>query len=339
MRSKENGDVVNFARRWRGGRFQPVLSILMLALLLIACAETGTETVGSAGSSLGEATPIASVGTPSPTSVATAIRAASPTSTRAAGGTIPASATVTAATTEPIVSTSTNSGGGGGKNEVRVVNRNDGQLQVRGNIDFNRIPGPTVEPVNLAYAYSSCTDCQTIAVALQINLISRTAARVTPQNAAVAVNEACLRCVTVARAIQYTYSVDDPTQTPPEITDLLREMDRTLREIGTEQGITVREAEARINAVIAQFKELAASLNDQRQEDTRSTGPGTPTVGPGATPTGGTATTTVTATIVATTTPAPTSPSPVPTPTATPTASPPPTTTPLPSATPTGSAP
>ena len=50
----------------------------------------------------------------------------------------------------------------------------DGRLRIRGGIQLNHIPGPTVGPVNLADASSSCVDCQTIAVAMQINLIGRT---------------------------------------------------------------------------------------------------------------------------------------------------------------------
>src|SRR5689334_19016047 len=64
-------------------------------------------------------------------------------------------------------------GGGGGKNIVTQINRTDNRLRIKGNIQLNRIPGPNVEPINLAFAGSSCTGCQTYAVALQINLISR----------------------------------------------------------------------------------------------------------------------------------------------------------------------
>lgn len=144
-----------------------------------------------------------------------------------------------------------NGGGGGGKNVVRVRNRSDGRLRVRGRIQLNRISGPTVEPINLAFAYSTCTDCQTIAVALQLNLISRTATYVAPQNVAIAVNYECSGCRTVARALQYTYSVDDPNAEVAEVRDLIREMERELRAVRQSRGITVDEAEARVNAVVA----------------------------------------------------------------------------------------
>jgi len=178
-------------------------------------------------------------------------------------------------------------GGGGGTNQVTVRNRTDGRLRIRGNIQLNRIPGPNVAPVNLALAYNdACTDCRSIAVALQVNLISRTATQVVPENAAISVNvgrpatgnrpeQRCTRCVAVTRAIQYVYSVDDPTQVPDEASGLIKAMDRELREIYQNQDIGLPEAEAGIDAVIARFSQFPQILD--RQRDEKST-PGDPEV-------------------------------------------------------------
>src|SRR5215212_11077575 len=91
----------------------------------------------------------------------------------------------------PTLSQTTDPGSGQGrgtKNVVVLQNRVDGRLTTRGQVQLNRIPGPTAGPVNLASAESSCTDCQSLAVAFQIDLISRTASSITPENAATAVN-------------------------------------------------------------------------------------------------------------------------------------------------------
>lgn len=171
------------------------------------------------------------------------------------------------------ISYNENAGGGGGKNNVRIVNRQNSRLRVKGNVQLNQIPGPTVEPINLAYAYGSCTDCQTFAVALQINLISRNTTRVTPENAAIAVNVDCTRCHTVAHAYQYVYSVDDPMQVPQEVNDLIKELDRELRAIHSDNSLTLADAEARIAAVIKRFTALASSLRETRDEEVERTSP------------------------------------------------------------------
>lgn len=202
------------------------------------------------------------------------------------------------------------SGGGGAKNVVLLRNYQDRQTQVAGSVQLNRVPGPSAAPLNLAQAYGSCTDCQTLAVALQIDLIARDATFISPENAAVAENYGCTRCYTVAHAIQYVFQVDDPTYVPPDVAALARDLDQELTALQTTQGVTVAEAEARIEAVVARFGQLAWGLRETRNVAADS---------PGATPSptatvAAAATATVEPTLTAS--PAPTStPSPTPIPT------------------------
>lgn len=163
--------------------------------------------------------------------------------------------------------------GGGGKNLVQTKNQHDDNRRMRANIQLNRIPGPDVAPVNAAIAQASCIDCQTIAIALQINLIGTSARQVTPQNAAAAVNYGCTRCITIAVALQYVISVDDPTRVPPAVDNLIREMERELRAIAKDRDASVRDVVNRINVVLAKFRSLAASLSDRRDEATEPTSP------------------------------------------------------------------
>ena len=154
--------------------------------------------------------------------------------------------------------------GGGGRNEVVACNRADGALRVRANLQLNHVPAPTAAPANLAYANSACAGCRTFAVALQLNLISAAATSIAPRNTAVAVNVACAGCTTVARAIQYTVQVADPTQVPPEVAALVGALDGALRAIASDPALTLPDAEAQLDAVLAQFQALAPSLSDQR---------------------------------------------------------------------------
>lgn len=162
----------------------------------------------------------------------------------------------------------------GGRNIVKVINRVDGHRRMRGSIQVNHIPGPTVSPVNEADAFSSCVNCQSFAIALQIDLISRTATQVTPQNQAIALNYKCTNCVTVARALQYVVPVDDPTQVPENVRQLVDTMDDQLHAIAANDSLTADQVEAQINAVIAQFSDLAQSLYDQRSVTDEPTSPG-----------------------------------------------------------------
>jgi putative peptide zinc metalloprotease protein len=166
--------------------------------------------------------------------------------------------------------------GGGGNNVVMVRNHSDGDLRIRGRIRLAELHGSRAEPMNLAFAYASCTDCQTYAVALEIALVAPGASTIAPQNRAHALNYECTRCVTVARALQYVFVVDDPSIVPDNVDRLMRDMEKEIRDIGHTRGISATEANARVDAVIDRFQDLASGLQDQVDETDQPTTPGAP---------------------------------------------------------------
>ena len=163
-------------------------------------------------------------------------------------------------------------GGGGGKNIVRVTNQQDGNLKIDGKVQLNRIPESNAAPVDLASAYSSCANCETLAVALQINLISKSAQYVHPQNAAVAVNYRCTNCHTIAYAWQYNLSVDDPTAVPADVNRLMAQWRAELASIKT-SSTSLSEAISRMNQIIGQFQSLAGYLDTKQDQTTDATSP------------------------------------------------------------------
>jgi hypothetical protein len=198
--------------------------------------------------------------------------------------------------------------GGGPHNIVRARNHVDDRLLVRGRIQLNRIRGQVVEPVNSADAFSSCVDCSTVAVALQMNFYRERARTFTPQNIAVALNERCMRCATAAIALQYSFPVDDPEEAvDDDVEELVRAMERELRSIQREdRRMTLGEATARIDSVVASFQRLAMNLSearDERSDDDEAVERGTTTATP---------TVELTSTVELTLTPTPAAPTPTP---------------------------
>jgi len=157
--------------------------------------------------------------------------------------------------------------GGGGRNIVLVTNVQNEGTQIRGMVQLNRIPGPSAAPSNIAMARNSCTQqCQSLAVALQINVISLNTHLAAPENAAVAVNSGCTGggCVAVAWAIQYVVAVQDPTkELSPDIQTAVTTLNRELIAVST-SGLDICAAAQRINSVIDSFAGLAASLYAQQ---------------------------------------------------------------------------
>jgi putative peptide zinc metalloprotease protein len=97
-----------------------------------------------------------------------------------------------------------------------VNNVTDDNVAARAGLLLGRASGPTAVPENLASAKASCTDCRTIAVALQAVLIIGDPDVASPRNAAVAVNGGCLRCETFAYAWQYVVTTGGPVRVTPE---------------------------------------------------------------------------------------------------------------------------
>jgi hypothetical protein len=278
----------NERRRWLLGLSLPALVVLLAALALAAppghqpvraedpsATPTATATPAVTPAATDTATPAdaatptpaADAATPTPAaSAATATPAAAATSATPVASATPAPADDNTPDVDDEETTSGHAGehGGGGSNVVQVINRKDDRLRVRGSIQINHIPGDDVSPLNEAIAYGQCDGCQTIAVALQIDLVSRNATSVTPQNYAYAINYQCTGCTTVARALQYVIPVDDPNHVPDEVRELQRRMDDELRRAAHDPHETLDEAEMRVNTVISQFQDLANSLYDQR---------------------------------------------------------------------------
>jgi hypothetical protein len=70
--------------------------------------------------------------------------------------------------------------------------------------------GDNLQSANVARADSTdCTDCRTVAVAVQAVLVKGSPHTASPVNAAIAINENCERCTTYAFAYQYVVSTDD----------------------------------------------------------------------------------------------------------------------------------
>ncbi|GAC1653873.1 MAG: hypothetical protein NVS4B8_29110 [Herpetosiphon sp.] len=162
------------------------------------------------------------------------------------------------------------------QNFVKVINQTNGKMRIKGKIQLNVIPGADAQPENVAFSYASCTDCQTFAVALQINLISKRATTVAPQNVALALNYQCTRCHTVADAYQYVYMVEDPENVPDDAEKLIKELDKELNKIAHESDLTTAQAEARINAVITRFTSFASTLTTRRDESQDGNSPNAP---------------------------------------------------------------
>jgi len=209
-------------------------------------------------------------------------------------------------------------------NQVIADNSDDQRFMGRASIKFRKLKGDDILPVNIAFAQGTCTDCQTIAVAVQVIVYKRGASNVQPQNVALAANVGCTRCVTVARAIQYVIPVDDFDNVPDNVKRLVHRLDQELHyfeKVTSINELTSDEAAARLQRAVDEFGELHQYMVDLMTKKTGDNDgdPGAKETGerlrqsPSPSPSGS-----APASPSSSATPSPTAGSPTPAPTATP---------------------
>jgi len=167
---------------------------------------------------------------------------------------------------------------GGANNLVQVINHSDDAFKMEGRVQVNRIPGPNVGPKNEAFAFSSCVNCKTLAVALQIDVRSADARNVQPLNMGVGVNYRCKNCMTYALGVQDVIPVADPTQIPNDVRVTAHAMDAELRDFRAAIANGNYTFEAAIDhlytVIIPEFEKLAGKLDIKRDLQTDPTTPG-----------------------------------------------------------------
>ncbi len=165
---------------------------------------------------------------------------------------------------------------GAGDNQALAVNTEDGS--VRYDVAFALVwaDGDTVLDRNEAYALASCSDCRTVAVAFQVVLVVGQADVVVPQNAAVAVNYACVRCVTQALATQLVVTL--PASLSPDAEQQLAAVWAELAAFGEQiEGVPLSELQSRLDGFEARILAVVQAEGGTPAAGTTSAVPSTTT--------------------------------------------------------------
>ena len=119
----------------------------------------------------------------------------------------------------------------GDDNQAIAINTEDGGSVFRLALSVRMVTNGVVDQTNTAVALASCTDCQTVALALQVVLVRGDADVVAPVNQAVALNTECALCVTYASATQIVLGFDGHVRLDGEGRRRLAELYRSLRDL------------------------------------------------------------------------------------------------------------
>ena len=146
---------------------------------------------------------------------------------------------------------------GGDQNIAVAINTRDGSSLFRFAFSIRRVTGEVVDQTNAAVAYSSCVDCQTVAVALQVVLVFSPGA-VTPTNLAIALNADCASCATAALAYQYVIGGGGPVRFTAEGNRRIAAIRREFRRL-RRSGLSLAEIVARTQELNAELRDILAT--------------------------------------------------------------------------------
>jgi putative peptide zinc metalloprotease protein len=147
----------------------------------------------------------------------------------------------------------------GGDTTAIAINTKDGFTVFRLAFNIRRATQDVVDNGNAAVAYASCTDCQTIALAIQVVLISGyDSSVVAPENLAIAINESCSLCDTLASAYQFVLTAEGNLHFTAEGNQALAEIRKALRDL-RDSGLTGPEIQAKVDALMEQLAEVLST--------------------------------------------------------------------------------
>ncbi len=159
-------------------------------------------------------------------------------------------------------------------NLALAINTRDGSSLFRFAFEIRRVAGEVVDNQNVAVAYSSCTGCRTLAIAIQIVIVTGSPSIVTPVNAAVAVNENCTLCETFASAYQFVIGGSGPLRLTGEGQSRIRAIANEVRRLGR-SDLPIEEIQARLDELMAELKHVlqtqlvpAGERGDEGDDDT-----------------------------------------------------------------------
>jgi putative peptide zinc metalloprotease protein len=143
-------------------------------------------------------------------------------------------------------------------NSAIAVNTKDGSSVFRFAFAIRHVMGDVVDETNSAVAFSSCTDCHTTAIAIEIILVAGSPSTFTPTNQAIAINYLCNLCETFASAYQFVIQNSGPVHFTAAGLVELKDIRRAIRDLRGEQ-LSPFELQARLDPLIERLKGVLAT--------------------------------------------------------------------------------
>jgi len=166
-------------------------------------------------------------------------------------------------------------------NTAVAVNKKDGKSVFKLAFSVKKVTGD-VDATNTAVAYSSCTDCRTVAAAIQVVLVAGDTTSFTPENTAVAINYQCSECETLAAAYQFVYGSGQELQFTKEGKQRLHDLKKRFQDLKGRDDLTLDQLAAEIASIAAEVA-VVVETETEPKKASPSTAATSTTTGPPST--------------------------------------------------------
>jgi putative peptide zinc metalloprotease protein len=154
-------------------------------------------------------------------------------------------------------------------NTAVATNTKDGKSVFKLAFSVKQVTGE-VDATNTAVAYASCTDCRTVAVAIQVVLVSEVDAA-TPENVAIAINYDCTECETLARAFQFVYGTGEELEFTKEGKARLHDLKKRVHDLKQRDDLTLAQLAAELAVIAAEVAEVVEEETQVKQSSAPTT--------------------------------------------------------------------
>lgn len=146
-----------------------------------------------------------------------------------------------------------------GDTSAVAINTRDGSSIFKLTFAVRQVSGNVVDSQNAAVAFSSCSDCQTVAISIEVVLASGNPTTVAPVNEAIAINENCTSCDTLAAAYQFVYALDTKLKLTAEGHQQLADIHQQLEQLRN-SGLSIEQINTQVGTLMGQLTNV---LNHQ----------------------------------------------------------------------------
>ena len=140
-----------------------------------------------------------------------------------------------------------------------AVNEKDGKSVFKLAFQVKRTMDSDVDADNTAIAYASCTECETVAAAIQVVLVMDEPTSVDAENVAVAINYDCTECETLAAAYQFVFGDGQPVHFSAEGNRRLADIRRRFQALRQRDDLTLQQLANQVAALAAETAAVVAT--------------------------------------------------------------------------------